>query len=79
MLTGVIAYICVDGQAPNVIGFDHVGVPFLAVAGVMEHVVQGLWRHIPTGNLHLAKRVKVVTRQRRAGKQIKQESNSTSF
>lgn len=53
LLTGVISHISVDGEAPDVVGLDHVGVPFLAVAGVVQHVIEGLGGDILAGDAGL--------------------------
>lgn len=53
LLTGVVSHVSVNGQAPDVIGLDHVRVPFLAVAGVMQHVVERLGRDIFAGDASL--------------------------
>lgn len=60
-LTGVISHVCVDRQSADVVGVDHVGVPLLTVAGVMEDVVQRLCRHVFAHDPHLEQR------QRRTG------------
>ena len=52
-LTGVVANVCVDCESADVVRVNHVGVPLLAVAGVMEDVIHRLRPHIFTHNTHL--------------------------
>lgn len=52
-LTGVISHVGVDRQPSNIIRVDHVGVPLLAVARVMQDIIDCLCLHILTHNLHL--------------------------
>lgn len=53
LLTGVVSHISINGEAPNVIGLYHVRVPFLAVAGIVQHIVERLGRDILAGDASL--------------------------
>lgn len=53
LLTGVVSHISVNSQASDVVGLDHVRVPFFAVAGVVQHVIECLGRDILAGDASL--------------------------
>lgn len=53
LLTGVVSNVSINGQAPDVVGLDHVGVPFLAVAGVVQHVIERLGWDVLAGDASL--------------------------
>ena len=52
-LTGVVANVCIDGESSDIVGVNHVGVPLLAVAGVMEDIIHRIRPHVFTCNPHL--------------------------
>lgn len=53
LLTGVVSHVGVGGQAPDVVGLDDVRVPLLAVAGVVQHVVERLGGDVLAGDAGL--------------------------